>query len=568
MRARTSVKPKGSKTVDPVTGQHLLNASWLAAGFGSATLQLRLLAQAVPALQGIGASRYLGSGIAALALAWLLGTRFGRALTRRGSAFGWGAWLLACALCWLVVTALGFTPALPLAPDLLHLAAFGLLALVLALVSAAWLAHERPWPAVGEGTAQGAGLVGILFGLAVTWVFPDWSGAAGCALLLPLLLLDLCPPARCPLPTPRGAHPPILSRPGEGRGAGGPSSARRVAGRPTHAGWWWPWLARRGQLAQTLLGSGVTLATASVWSVVPTLYALALAREQSLEVLLWLIGGQLAAFLVGATLLLSRGGMRLLGAPDHRIAPAVRRFAFAVEWSALGLAALGLAALGNPWQQAPWFLSLAIFGYTLAMGAWHRVYARLVPSLAPETGIEQHFSPWMMPQAAVDDLAGMRRQRDELARRCVASWETVLLLVAIPLTGLLSDAWGIDPVLMLAGCVLLAGLGLALIVGSSPQRPSADADHHRQESLPLPAGAQGVEPETGMLGRVSQLEPSRDAAGYGSGERATTAQYQILLPHTAAEQTDREAVQDFAPLPLNRDEGGDEHAFGNGSTMY
>lgn len=569
MRARTSVRPKGSMTVDPVTGQYLLSACWLAASLGSATLQLRLLAQALPSLEGIGAGRFLGTGVAALALLWLLGTRLGQALGRHGSAAGWGAWLLLSTLSWLLVPALGIAPQTPLAPDLLHLAACGTLAFLLALFGSVWLACQRPWPAVGEGTSQVAGLCAVLFGLVLTWTLPAWSGAAGCALLLPLVLLDLCPRAFCPLPSPRPPHFPGRSLPVGARGAARGQSGYQEAPPPARTGlWWWTWLARRGQLAQTLLGGAVLLTCASVWSVVPTLYALELARGGSLFVLLWLAGGQLAACLTGVALLPTRGVRSMLLLDAGRVGRRTRRLAFAVAWSALGLAALGLAALGNPWQQAPWFLGLALCGYTLGLGTWSRLHGRLLPLLAPDAGDEPGFVPWAVPQSpGIDDLAAQRRKLDEQGRLCVTRWGQALLLLAVPLTGLLCDAWGIDPLLILAGCTITAGLGLALIAESSGKRPSAREDEEVQESqralLGVPVAGGRVEAERAELWPMAS-----DARSTGAG-RETTAQHQLFPPSPLGERHGRDAAQQYAPLPLNSEEGGERGGLGDkGNATY
>jgi hypothetical protein len=556
-------------TVDPVTGQHLLNACWLAASLGSATLQLRLFAQALPSLDGIGAGRFLGTGVAVLALVWLLGTRLGHALARYGSAPGWGAWLLASTLTWLLVPALGLAPQATLAPDLLHLTACGTLAFLLALFGSAWLAHQRPWPAAGEGTSQVAGLCAVLFGLVLTWTLPAWSGAVGCALLLPLVLLDLCPRAFCPLPDPRQERLPVLSRPGGTRGAARVQSRHRDGPPPARTGlWWWTWLARRGQLAQTLLGGVVLLTCASVWSVVPTLYALALARAGALFVLLWLAGGQLAACLLGAALVPTRGGRRLLLVGAVRMGPRTRQVAFALSWSALGLAALGLAALGNPWQQAPWFLGLALFGYTLGVGAWSRLHGRLLPLLAPDAGYEPRFVPWAVPQSTgTDDLVAQRRKLDEQGRLCVARWEETLLLVAVLLTGLLCDAWGIDPMLILAGCTITAGLGLSLIAASGGERPSAQVDEDVLESRRALVGV----PVAGSRPPAARAEPWHTASDTPStgGERETTAQHRLFFPSPTGERPGRHPVQEYAPLPLNSEEGGERRGLGdNGNATY
>jgi hypothetical protein len=203
------------------------------------------------------------------------------------------------------------------------------------------------------------------------------------------------------------------------------------------------------------------------------------------------------------------------------------------------------------------------------------LHGRLLPLLAPDAGNAPGFIPWAVPQApGVDDLASQRRKLDEQARGCVSRWEKTLLLVALPLTGVLSDAWGIDPVLILAGCALTAGLGLALIAEGLSGRLSEQAYGDVQESQRALVGAQHGLAALGTFGvaspaeRASHGSVASDTTDYTPGERETTALHQLLFPSPAGERSVRDAGQEYAPMPLNHEEGGEMHGLGNGNPMH
>lgn len=478
-------RPKGSKTVDPVTGKRLLNVCWLQASLGSFTLELRLREQALSAIHALGAGQYQGTLIAGIALAWICGTLPGRSLCLRASALTWGIWLLAVSLTWLALPSLGLSLATLFARDAVRLLSLSLLAALLALLCAAWTRQERAWPRVAEGTLQLSNLGGMLFGLVLTWLAPDVAGILGIALLLPLLLVDLWPAARCPLPRPvrhRSLPParPVYGHTQRPLQARWNSAVRARSGR-----WWWFRLDQRGQLSLTLLASCGTIILTSVWSVVRTLYAWNLARSHALATLLWLQCGQLCAFLLGALALRGRQSRRLLGAPHHRIAPALRQPALLLGRGALPAGAVALAALGNPWLQTPWFLGLTLTGFTLGLAAWHRIHPRLLSSLAPELSEGRRHLPWTLPPATwAEDLAAQRVARDEQARRFVSRRETAILMSTVLLTGTLSDQWGIGPVLVLAGGTLMAAIGLASLTGKRGARQLAAASARDQQSRP------------------------------------------------------------------------------------
>ena len=228
-------------------------------------------------------------------------------------------------LAWLATPWQGLAPGAEFNSVALRLVASCLLAFLLALLGTAWARRARPWPAVSIGTAQVSGLAGILVGLCVNWLLPDWSGAIGVGLLLPLLLLDLWPASRCPHPATVHASRPPWS--GHGSPQDFPQLRQGII-QNAQAGWWWSWLANRGRLSSTLLGSGVAVIATSVWSVVPTLYAWQLARAQSLGILLWLLCGQLFALLLLSGALHTRVISRLMREESRSVVPSRSRPVF------------------------------------------------------------------------------------------------------------------------------------------------------------------------------------------------------------------------------------------------
>ncbi len=557
-------RPKGSKTVDPVLGSRLLNAFWLAASLGGATLQFRLLAQALAASQAEGAGQYQGTLIACLGIAWLAGQMVGRALSGQAGRVTWGVWLLGTALAWLVTTSPAVALSLPPASAVLHLSALALLAFLLALFSSARMHQERPWPALRAGTRLAASLVGVLVGLCAAWLLPTWSGTIGVVLLLPLLSLDLWPAVRCPLPEPS-----------RGRASASASLGNRHSGdaaqlgQSTQSGWWWSWLAGRRQLSLMLLESGATVILTSVWLVVQTLYAFSLARSQGLGILLWLLGGQLCALLLSGGALLTRVGRSLFGPPTHSIAPAFHNATRLAGWGMLALAAICLGMLGTPWLQAPWLLGLALAVYTLALGSWQRLYPRLLRGNAPEEGAARPQRSWIFPEpGGAQDLAKIRLARDEVARRCVSRWEKAFLMGMTLLTGALCDLWGVDPVLVLAGCALLGVVALALLTARYADRPIDD----QGQSTPGAAARLGEFPATEALQALSPSSTSPAALFRVDGERdarepMTTAQPPVSWEGSPAEHSSNRYAAQYSPFALNGDaEGGSPHD-DNGSAM-
>jgi len=561
-------RPKGSKTVDPVIGSRLVNACWLAASFGGATLQYRLLAQAQASALAEGAGQYQGTLIACLGIAWLAGQLVGRRLSKQAGRVAWGMSLLGTALAWSVSSSPGFALRLPLGGAVSHQIALAALAFPLALFSSAWMIKARPWPALGEETRLSASLVAVLAGLCTTWILPAWSGTIGVLLLLPLLSLDLWPAARCPLPEPRRTRAAARHRLGNARPPDGVPPGPAPA-QCWLAGWWWSWLASRRQLPLTLLAGGVRVILTSVWLVVPTLYASSLAQGQRQEVLLWLLGGQICAVLLGAGALLTRTGRRLLGSSAAPALPPKAGRAGAAGWGMLLLTAICLAALGNPWLQAPWLLGLAIAVYTLAIGAWQRLFPRLLRGTAGEVGKARPSGAWELHESGgAQDLATMRLARDEFARRSASRWEHAFLMGVTLLTGALCDQWGIDPVLVLAGCVLMGIVAAAQLTARYIDRPLDTLGR----STPGASGRLQEFPATDALEVVlpasrPPVRRLRGEAGSGGQEPTTTAQPPISIPGVPAEGNSNRYAAQYHPFALSGEEGGFAHD-NNGSDMH
>ena len=296
--------PVAHRAMDLTRGGRVFNACWLSGGCGLSIFQMLLLAQAwresgqakVPAL---------------LASAWTLGSL----VDARCSAPArlWGCGCLACALLWLgspALVAWRLPQALGLQPVLVGMLALALLAVVLGACGTAWLAQPRAWPAAGEKTALVRSLVGLTAGLLVAWMLPASGGFIALACCLPLLVLDTFLSGRAPLAPPDGMVARWMDR--YWSAARGSVQLERHGVLPR-----WHGLSQRDafppahRLPFILLASAVAVVLGSVWGAVPTPFASSLHASHSLDVLGFLLGGQLVALAVGTCCLLAvRGGDR------------------------------------------------------------------------------------------------------------------------------------------------------------------------------------------------------------------------------------------------------------------
>ena len=138
MRSRYAVE----QTVDLVTGRRVFNACWLSASLGISIVQMLVLAQAWHVSQ----NAFLPACTMSF---WTIGTLVGTRVRSTPSMCGSG--FLAGTLLWLggssvVSWHLSLNMVLPVVGSIAVLA---MLALLLGMISTAWLAQLRSWPCAG-----------------------------------------------------------------------------------------------------------------------------------------------------------------------------------------------------------------------------------------------------------------------------------------------------------------------------------------------------------------------------------------------------------------------------------
>jgi len=237
--SKTMDKP--SHVLDLVVGGRLMSACWFLASLGCAILHMRLLAQAW---------HQSGTALeaAVVSSAWLVGTVI--SAQRRTAAAGNGLLFVTVVLLWLASPAVSWS----IAPALHVLATYvGLCvcSFILGFTSTSWLTRPRRFPPVGEQVLLCRGLVGSTVGLVIVWLLPGsvFSAVCGLIVLVPLLLLDVLPQSRSPLPATGG----LVER---WSAQVVPSTAGRRTGLTLETGalprgWWISYLAARGQLGLT-----------------------------------------------------------------------------------------------------------------------------------------------------------------------------------------------------------------------------------------------------------------------------------------------------------------------------
>ena len=452
-----SYETYAEQKIDVVVGGRLFNISWLITNLGICVLQMLLLAQAWQ-------QSHLATWTACVAGCWLLGSLLTARLgveprsprTTRLLGFGFSA----CALLWVRMLA-AVAPRFSLLP--LNLATILIasetlvIALLLGALSGAWLAQQRPWPRLDERVALGRGLCGTVIGLCIVWLLPAYAGAIGLLCLAPLLALDCWPQAQCPLPTPGKLLDAWYDSNGETN-----RRRMRLNRRDLPRGWWQRYLAQRGRLFLTLLGSSATIFLGAVWYAVPTPFAAGLAATHAAETLGWLVIGQSAALLSGlACFNMLRD---VLGPPDRLIPQRWQSRARATSLGALALVAGGLLALGWPSLQAPWSLAASIALYTLAAAAWGILLPRLKPNVNTIVMAQRHMLTHHItgPLVSKSQLAYEQAQ-EEYVTRTLATLEGLLTLLIAPGIGWCVDRLGVDMTLRGAGLCFLACVVLACV---------------------------------------------------------------------------------------------------------
>ena len=322
----------------------------------------------------------------------------------------------------------------------------------------AWLSQQRAWPAVGERTALVRSLLGLTLGLLVAWMLPASGGFLALACCLPLLMLDAFLSGHAPQPTPGGIAARWVDRYWSAEGWKMQLERRSLL--PSRRGLFQgdSHEPARSILPLVLLASAVAVVLGSVWGAVPTLFAASLHATHSLDVLCWLLGGQIVALAVGTCCLLA--ARNVIGFPG-RLLPR--------DWQLRGrrlsllmplAMATSLAALGVPALQARWWLALSLAGYTLADAVWGILLPRLVPDVATMVQSQRHLLFTGQGARLADPLRlAHARACEAHAQLLLARTEGLAIVVCTPLLGWLIDQLGsVDAVLVMVGLAFAIGL--------------------------------------------------------------------------------------------------------------
>jgi hypothetical protein len=436
------------KAIDPAIGRRMLSTCWLLAGLGIATLQMLLLAQAWSVSQRAFVP-------ACMASAWVLGALLGMRL--RADTRLWGSSLVLCALLWLggsrLVSWQMIQTLLPLA--VANLFALAALALLLGTISTAWLSQRRLWSPANERVMLARALVGITAGLFVVWVLPAWAGLVGLACVIPLLAFDFWSASRTPQPGETGVVDAWV-----GRYWRAEQRPLRLHTASVPRNWWWSYLVGRareskGYVLLTLVASSTAVILGAVWGAVPTAFAAGLLETHELGKLGWLLGGQIAAFVIGVRWFSAARGV--VGFPDRLLTP---------SWQSRGLS-LGLlmpvvmggslVTLGLPFLQAPWWLALSLASYTLAGAVWGILLPRLRPSLGTVILAQRYLL--LGKGMGLPDTRQLAYgcAQEEHVTRLLSTTEGMLIAVITPVVGWLIDLLAsVDATLITVGtCVVL-----------------------------------------------------------------------------------------------------------------
>ncbi len=444
------------KAIDQTIGRRMLSTCWLLAGLGSSILQMLLLAQAWSLHQQAFVP-------ACMASAWVLGVLFGMRV--RVDARLWGSCLVCCVLLWLGGTrliSLQITTLL-LPVGIVHLCALAVVALLLGMISTAWLSQRRLWSPAREQVTLARALVGTTAGLFVVWVLPTSSVLLGLACVIPLLAFDYRFARRFPQAGEPGVVEAWVAR--YWRPEFRPLRLR-TASLPRN--WWWSYLVERsreskGYMLLTLLASCAAVIPGSVWGAVPTAFAGGMLETHELDKLGWLLGGQIVALVIGVCWFrASRGG---IGFPDRLLRPSWQSRARSFSIFVLVIMGGSLVMLGLPFLQAPWWLALSLGSYTLAGAIWGILLPRLRPSTGTLVFAQRHL---LLGQGmGLPDSLQLEygRAQEERVNRLLVTAEGVLIAFFTPIVGVLIDLYSsVDRVLVIIGLCSLLGLTLLALV--------------------------------------------------------------------------------------------------------
>jgi len=444
------------KAIDQAIGRRMLSSCWLLAGLGCSLFQMLLLAQA----WSLNQQAFVPACIAS---AWVLGAVVGMRL--RADARLWGSGLVLCALLWLcgnrLVSWQTATRLLPM--GVVHLSSLTALALLLGTISTAWLSQRRLWSPAGERVTVARALMGTTAGLFVVWVLPAWAGLFGLLGVMPLLAFDLQFASRAPQPGETGVVEAWIERYWR------PESRQlRLSTAPLPRNWWWSYLVERAQeskgyLLLTGLSSSAAVILGAVWGAVPTAFAGGMLQTHELDKLGWLLGGQIAALVIGVCWF--RASRGVVGFPERLLPPSRRARARTLALFMLVVMGSSLVLLGLPFLQAPWWLAASLASYTLAAAVWGILLPRLRSSTGTLEFAQRHL---LLGQGrGLPDTLHVRygRAREERVTLLLMTAEGVLIACFTPVVGLLIDVYhSFDRVLVIVGLCFLLGLVLLALV--------------------------------------------------------------------------------------------------------
>jgi hypothetical protein len=425
------------QAIDLVTGRRVFDGCWLSASLGISMVQMHVLAQAWQISQHALVPACVMSF-------WVIGALLGARVPTSPRRWA-SSWLLCTLFWWGGFSLVSWHLSLSLAPSAgVSISALALMAVVLGGSSTAWLSQQRAWPSEGERTALVRDLVGLTVGLVVVWLLPTQADLLALGCCLPLLVLDLLPVGRRPLPAPGGIAACWIKRYWITD-----SWHLQLDERVVSRNWWRTSLddgvhPSRGNLPLTLLASGVVIMLGGVWGAVPTPFAAGLSATHTLEKLDWLLGGQFVTLAVGACFLVcaARGVIGF----SHRLLP--------TAWQ---------TRLRSLMLVTPLWMAGSLASYTLADAIWSLLFPRLRPDLATRVLSRRHLLSghsvgWLDPVRLAYGRAceaGTNRQR--------ATIEGVLIAVITPVIGWVID-WhgGVDAALIMVNLIFFLSLVGAL----------------------------------------------------------------------------------------------------------
>ena len=230
------------------------------------------------------------------------------------------------------------------------------------------------------------------------------------------------------------------------------------------AGWWRTYLVQRGYVVHALLASGTAILLGGLWSALPTAFAGALAQTGELNKLVALLAGQVAALAVG-TLLLNKN-RNLIGIPERLIPSSLQTHAWRLAWLTLVGIAFGLVLLGLPLLQAPFWLGVSAWIYTLALTTWGLLLPRLRPSITTEVFAQRHLA-FAQGRVMRSGYLAYEQALENRVNLVLSTREGLMTAACAPAVGLLIDQMAGGRTLIFIGLALAWFLAAVLVANAA-----------------------------------------------------------------------------------------------------